>query len=130
MNVREHVANALIREGLGTEAADVVVPAMEHWLHCRVSELQAEGKYADATWYNRVANEVRAAWRTSRTRACLGTKSTARAGRALSMWLHVRAVAGRNRTLRTTSSCVSTRGVMYGVPKSGRPASLIDLFAS
>ena len=60
ITARELIMNALLRSGYDEGAADHALPAVQQWLLWRAEELRAEGLYADAAWFARVANEMAA----------------------------------------------------------------------
>jgi hypothetical protein len=60
ITARELIMNALLSSGYDEGAADRALPAVQQWLLWRAEELRAEGLYADAAWFTRVANEMAA----------------------------------------------------------------------
>lgn len=58
MTPREHVTNTLLEVGANEDAAEYALPAVSQWLMWRAEQLRAEGKFGDAVWYDRVANEI------------------------------------------------------------------------
>lgn len=58
MRARDQLANALLTVGADVHAAEHVLSALREWLLWRAEELRAEGRYGDAAWFARVANEM------------------------------------------------------------------------
>lgn len=58
MTLRELIANTLIEAGADGDAAEYMLPAVRQWLMWRAEQLRAEGKWDDAVWFARIANEI------------------------------------------------------------------------
>lgn len=60
MTLREHLTNILLQVGADEDAVVYALPAVNQWLIWRAEQLRAEGKFDDAAWFSRVANEISA----------------------------------------------------------------------
>lgn len=60
MSPREHVTNTLLAEGVDEDAVEYALPAVSQWLMWRAEQMRAEGKFGDAVWFDRIANEISA----------------------------------------------------------------------
>lgn len=58
MTPYELVTNILLEAGADEDAADYALPAVSQWLTWRAEQLRAEGKFDDAVWFIRIANEI------------------------------------------------------------------------
>lgn len=58
MTPQEHVTNVLPSAGIDEDAAGYTLSAIRQWLRWRAEQFRAEGRYEDAVWFTRVANEL------------------------------------------------------------------------
>lgn len=65
MTLRELIANTLIEAGADEDTVEYTLPAVRQWLMWRAEQLRAEGKWDDAVWFTRIANEISAEIRTA-----------------------------------------------------------------
>jgi hypothetical protein len=59
MDMREHLVNAMVRDGHDERAADTALGAVIQYLSERTAGLRATGDHQAAVWYHQVLNECR-----------------------------------------------------------------------